>query len=149
MGIAAKNFAVFLAGATGIWKGVPVGIALQLHPLYNGLFTAMGCITTVLVLFYSGESLKQRVIKLYGEKRIEKKKTRLAHLANRYGKWGIGVISTGIIGPFPSLLIGLIVYKNARGFLVYLLIGITLWSFALAYLFTPFYRLIEKAVVNP
>jgi hypothetical protein len=70
MGEIEKFILVYIAGATGIWKGVPLGIGLKLNPLYNGLLTGLGTNTTVLILYFAGNSFRQRIFKLYGEKRI-------------------------------------------------------------------------------
>ncbi len=132
-----KYLIVYIAGATGMWKGVPAGIALSLHPVYTGLFTALGSITSVLILFFAGDSFRQWILSKYGKKRLERKKGKFIKLTNRYGIWGLGLITTGVLGPFTSLLLGLILITDTRKFLIYLLAGITIWSFILAWLFTP------------
>lgn len=144
MGEIEKFILVYLAGATGIWKGVPVGIGLSLHPLYNGLLTGFGTNTTILILYFAGSSFRQRMFRLYGEKRIEKNKGRFLQFANRYGSWGLGIVSPGLLGPFPSLILGLIFIADTRKFLVMLITGIFIWSVILAYFFTPLVALIAQ-----
>lgn len=134
---AGKYLIVYFAGATGMWKGVPAGIALSLHPVYTGIFTALGSITSVLILFFAGDSFRQWILSKYGSKRMERKKKKFVKLTDRYGAWGLGFITTGLLGPFTSLLLGLILITDTRKFLIYLLAGITIWSFILAYFFTP------------
>lgn len=142
MGEIEKFVIVYLVGATGIWKGIPVGIGLRLHPFFTGLLTAFGTNTTVLILYFAGNSFKQRIFRLYGEKRIEKNKGRFLRFANRYGSWGLGILSPGILGPFPSLILGLILVSNTKKFMMMLVTGILIWSLLLAYFFTPLFELI-------
>ena len=71
-----KYIVVYFAGATGIWKGIPSGIAFNLHPGFNGLFTALGSITSVLIIYFVGDSFRQWILSKYGKKRIEKKKNK-------------------------------------------------------------------------
>jgi membrane protein DedA with SNARE-associated domain len=132
-----KYLIVYFAGATGMWKGIPAGIALDLHPVLNGLLTAFGSITSVLILYFAGDKFRNWILKQYGNKRIERKKGKFMHLTDRYGPWGLGLITTGLLGPFTSLLLGLILIKNTQKFFIILLIGIVVWSLILAYLFTP------------
>lgn len=141
---AGKYLIVYLAGATGMWKGVPAGIALNLHPVFTGLFTALGSISSVLILYFAGDSFRQMILNRYGNKRIERKKTKFKKWTNRYGEWTLGLITTGLLGPFTSLLLGLILVKDTRKFFIYLLVGITIWSFILAYLFTPIIEFLLK-----
>jgi membrane protein DedA with SNARE-associated domain len=139
-----KYLIVYIAGATGMWKGVPAGIALDLHPVFTGLFTALGSISSVLILYFAGDSFRQWILSKYGSKRIERKKSKFLRLTNRYGTWGLGLMATGLIGPFTSLLLGLILLKDIRKFFIYLLLGITMWSFILAYIFTPIVEFLSK-----
>lgn len=139
-----KYLIVYLAGATGIWKGIPAGIALDLHPVLTGLLTALGSTSLVLVLFFAGDSFRQWIISKYGSKRIERKKSRFIKLTNRYGIWGLSLLTTGLLGPFTSLILGLILIKDTRKFFIYLIIGIFIWSFILSYLFTPIIDIISQ-----
>jgi membrane protein DedA with SNARE-associated domain len=148
MSEAGKYLIVYIAGATGMWKGVPAGIALDLHPVFTGLFTALGSITSVLILYFAGDSFRQLILSKYGNKRIERKKSKFKKLTNRYGVWALGLITTGLLGPFTSLLLGLIFIKDTRKFFIYLLVGITIWSFILAYLFTPIIEFLLKLKTN-
>ena len=143
MAEAGKYLLVYLTGALGIWKGVPLGIALNLPSVFTGLFTALGSMSTILVLFFAGDSVRQWILSKYGSKSIDKKKSKFLKLTNRYGVWVLGLISPGILGPIPTILLGLIFIKDTRKFLIYLLIGITLWCFFLAFLFTPIIELLQ------
>jgi len=120
--------AIYLAGITGLYKGVPVGIALQAHPVITAGFTALGNITTVFILYFSGESFKKWLYKRMGEERLAKRKEKFTHLMDRYGTMGLGLIVSGTLGPIPAVLIGMVVVKDTRRLMLFLVIGIILWS---------------------
>ena len=141
---AGKYLIVYITGAAGIWKGVPLGIALSLNPFFNGFLTALGSITSILILYFAGDKFRTWILGKFGNVSIEKKKNKFLKLTNRYGSWVLGLISPGLLGPFTPLLLGLILIKETRKFLIYLLIGTTLWSFILAYLFTPIFDLLSN-----
>lgn len=143
MEIAEKYLIVYLAGATGIWKGIPVGILLGLRPIYNGLFTALGSLSSVLILYFAGDNFRNWILKQYGQKRIEKQKTNFMKFANRYGVLGLGLISTGLLGPFVPLILGFILLKDIRKFLFYLIAGVFIWSMVLAFFFTPIVEMVS------
>lgn len=144
MGESAKYFAVYIAGITGLWKGIPLGIGLNLDPFFTGLFTGLGSVTTVLILFLAGEAFRKWILNKYGEKRIEKKKNRFSQMANRYGIWGLGLVTAGLLGPYTSMLLGFILIKEIRKFLLILTTGIFIWSFVFAYFFTSIVDFVVK-----
>ena len=123
--------AIYVAGITGLYKGVPVGVALKANPVITAGFTALGSITTVLIIYYSGESFKKWLFKRMGENRLERKKKKFSHLMDRYGTIGLGLIVSGTLGPIPAVLIGLTLVKDTFRLMVFLIIGIILWSVAL------------------
>ena len=122
---------VYLAGITGIYKGVPVGFAIKASPYLTAVCTAMGSLTAVFVIWFSGASLKNWLINKYGKRKIEKKKSRFTSIMDRYGVIGLGLIATGIIGPIITIILGLIMVKETERLMIFLSIGIVLWSTAL------------------
>lgn len=126
-----------------MWKGIPVGIALGIQPICNGLFTALGSVSSVLILYFAGYNFRNWILKQYGQKRIEKKKNKFMKLANRYGVLGLGLITTGLLGPFVSLILRFILLKDIRKFLFYLIAGIFIWLIVLALFFTPIVEMIS------
>jgi len=132
-----KFIAVYLAGATGIWKGIPVGIALGLEPFFTALFTSLGAISSALLVYFSGEPFRKWLMGKYGSKTFEHKKERFACWMDKYGVLGLGLMVTGLLGPFIALIIGMALLNDTRKFLAYLLLGIILWSFGITYLSDP------------
>ena len=141
---AGKYLIVYITGAAGIWKGVALGLALNLQSFSTGLFAALGSISTVLILYFAGDSVRKWILSKYGSKSIERKKNKFINLLKRYGVLVLGLLSPGLLGPFIPLIMALIILKDVGRFLIYLVAGITLWSFVLAYLFTPIIELLSK-----
>ncbi|MBS0001280.1 MAG: small multi-drug export protein [Cyclobacteriaceae bacterium] len=119
---------IYLAGITGLYKGVPVGIALNAHPVITAGFTALGSITTVFIIYFSGSSLRNWLFKKMGEERLEKNKKKFTHLMDRYGTIGLGLIVSGTLGPIPAALVGMAIVKDTKRLMIFLIIGIILWS---------------------
>jgi hypothetical protein len=119
---------IYLAGITGIWKGVPVGFAIQAHPMMTALFTALGSITVVFVLLLAGEPLKKWILSRYSPGKLENKKGRMMRLMDRYGVAGVGLIASGLIGPILSTLLGLVLIRKTRKLMFFLIAGVLLWS---------------------
>ncbi|WP_340112083.1 hypothetical protein [Maribellus mangrovi] len=140
-----KFIVVFFAGVSGIWKGIPVGIGLKLLPIYTGIFTALGSITTVLILYFAGDAFRKWVFNLYGQQRIARKKGKFIRFAQKYGPWGMGLITAGILGPITSTILGLIFFRDTKRFVIILLAGIFIWSLLLAFIFSPLVEWIAES----
>ncbi|MGM0497356.1 MAG: hypothetical protein ACQESJ_05520 [Bacteroidota bacterium] len=122
---------IYLAGITGLYKGVPVGFAIQASPYLTAACTAIGSLTAVFVIYFSGTSLKKWIINNFGKKKIEKRKSRFTSIMERYGVVGLGLIATGIIGPIITIILGLMLVQETKRLMIFLSIGIVLWSVAL------------------
>ena len=137
-----RIFSIYLVGITGIWKAIPVGIALKSHPLEIGTFTALGSITTVYILYYFGEKVKGWVTRKWSKDKLESKKGKFTVILDKYGVIGVGIITPGPFGPITSIILGLLVIKETRRLMPYLVIGIIFWSFALTWFAVSGYNLI-------
>lgn len=139
-----KYIAVYLAGAAGIYKGVPVGIAFGLPPFYSALFTSLGSISSALLLYFAGDKFRNWILQKYGKKKIEHKKEQFTRWMDKYGVPGLGLIGTGLLGPFITLLLGMMLLNETKKFILYLIVGIILWSFTIAYLSEPIVIFIKQ-----
>ncbi len=99
----------------------------------EGLYVSLGSIATVFILFFSGEPLKKWLMKKWSKEKLEKRKGKFSLLLDRYGFVGVGILSPGILGPIPTIIIGLIVLKNSSRLMPYLVAGIIIWSYSLAW----------------
>lgn len=141
---AGQYLAVYLTGATGIWKGIPLGIALGLAPFLTALLTALGAISSALLVYFSGEPFRTRLINRYGSKSFEQKKKKFARWMGQYGVPGLGLTVTGLLGPLVALIIGMTLLNNTRKFLIYLILGIVLWSFGITFLSDPLVEFLKS-----
>jgi len=132
-----KYLAVFLTGTLGIWKSIPVGIALGLAPFYTATLTALGASFSSLIVFFSGEPFRQWLLKKIAGKSISKKREKFANWLEKYGVAGLGLIVTGLLGSLIALILGMILLNDRRRFIIFLLLGIVLWSFGITYLSDP------------
>lgn len=139
-----KYIAVYLAGATGIWKGIPIGIALGLKPWMTASIVTLGAASSALLVYFSGEPFRKWLMKKYGSKTFEARKAKFSTWMEKYGVHGLGLMVTGLLGPFIALLIGMTLLDNTRKFLFYLLLGIVLWSFGITYLSEPIVILVKE-----
>ena len=55
---------IYLAGMTGIFKAIPVGIMLQASPVWIALMTAFGGLTAAAVLYHFGGWVQQMMKKM-------------------------------------------------------------------------------------
>ena len=138
-----RIFTIYLVGITGIWKAIPVGLALKSHPMEIGAFTALGSITTVYILFYFGEHVKRWVTKKWSKEKLESQKGKFTKIMDKYGIVGIGVICPGPFGPITSIIVGLLVVKQTSRLMPYLVIGIIFWSFALTWFAVSGFKLLQ------
>ena len=138
-----RIISIYLVGIAGIWKAIPVGIALKSHPIEIATFTALGSITTVYVLYYFGENVKRWVLRRWSKYKLERKKGKFTRIIDRYGVVGLGIISPGLFGPIASIIVGLLVVKQTSRLMPYLIIGIIFWSFALTWFAVSGYNLIK------
>ena len=139
-----KAAALFIAGMTGIVKAIPVGVALEMTVAEIGVYVSLGSIATVFILFFSGASLKKRITKKWSKEKMEKRKGRFAVLLEKYGVVGVGLLTPGILGPITSVIIGLLVLKDTARLMPYLVAGIIIWSFALAFVAVTGFDLFEQ-----
>lgn len=126
-----KAITIYLVGVLGIWKAIPVGIALKSSIFEIGLYTSLGSITTVILLFYFGESVKKWVTKKWSKEKLEKEKGKFSALVDKYGVYGVGILSPGLLGPITAIIVGLLIIKPTSKLMPFLIIGIILWSYFL------------------
>lgn len=143
----AQYFTVYLAGTTGIYKGVPMGIALGLPPHLSALFTSLGSVSSVLLLYIAGDKFRDWILQKHASKRLKEKQEKFTYWMDKYGLAGLGLMVTALLGPIIALIIGMTLLKETRKFITYLILGIIIWSFTLAYLADPVVQFFRSLTV--
>lgn len=139
-----RFFTIYLVGITGIWKAIPVGIALKSTLLETAIFTALGSITTVYLLYYFGETVKRWVLKKWDKNKLERKKGKFSTIMDKYGVAGLGIICPGLFGPITTIIVGLLIISKTSRLMPYLVAGIILWSFLLTWAATTSVDLLKS-----
>ena len=119
---------IYLAGMTGIFKAIPVGMMLKASPVWVAIMTALGGLTAAVILFYFGGWVRHTLKKRKSGKGFEKREERTKRLYSKYGIIGLGIFGTLLLGLHITIILGLIVVKAKRKLLIWTTVGILLWS---------------------
>jgi len=117
---------ILFLGVLGIWKSVPVGFILNMHPLLVCTMTILGASLGVLLIYLIGSNLKRRILSLSGKS--NKKQQKINKIFDRYGVPGLGMLATLVVGPALTMALGLTIVKNGKNLLLWTNIGIVVWS---------------------
>ena len=126
-----KEILVFLTGILGIWKAIPVGLLLKVNPVLIFLFTSLGAITGVLILFFFGNRLRVFIQRTQKSRGFQKNERRAGKLIETYGSPGLGFLGCLIMGPNLTMVIGLAIVRSPVRFLYWTMAGIVVWSLVL------------------
>ena len=136
---------IYLAGMTGIFKAIPVGIMLQASPVWIALMTAFGGLTAAAVLYHFGGWMQQMMKKkAIG---LEKREERTRRMYSKYGIIGLGIFGTLLLGLHITIILGLIVVKAKKKLLVWTTVGILLWSSVITAAAASGFELFEKIII--
>jgi len=135
---------VFIAGMTGIWKAVPVGVAFKMGPLGIWLSTSGGAALAVLILYFFGKKIREYIVRKRKNTKNKKKEARASKLLEKYGVFGLGFLGTLLMGPNMTIILGLIIVESHKKLLIWTLAGILIWSLALTILAQTSVELFNK-----
>ena len=125
---------VFSIGILGIWKSIPVGLVMEMNPVWIASMTILGASLGILIIYFIGTNIKKYLRKMMKESSIEKKESRLHKLFNQYGVYGLGLLGTLIIGPNMTMALGIAFVNKPRILLLWTFFGIVIWSSVLTLL---------------
>lgn len=126
-----KALLIFIAALTGIWKAVPIGFILKAHPTVIFFATASGGLLSVLGLYFSGNKIKKLILGKNPNTSQSKKALRIKRIFNKFGTPGLGILGTLLFGQIMTVLLGLLLVKSEKKFLLWILAGTVLSSFLL------------------
>ncbi len=122
---------ILVLGVLGIWKSIPVGFILNMHPALVCTMTILGASLGVCTIFFVGNKVKQRLASLIQGKSNSKKQRKINKIFTRYGVPGLGMLATLVVGPALTMILGMTVVKNGKALLIWTNIGIVVWSILL------------------
>lgn len=124
---------LFLA-VLGIWKSIPVGFLLDVHPALVCVMTILGGSLGVLTIFFVGTNIKTYLQKVIKPGKMAKKERRLSGFLEKYGIPGIGLLSTLIMGPGLTMALGITLVKSHTRLLLWVITGVVVWSILLTFI---------------
>jgi len=122
---------IFLMGMFGVWKAIPLGLLLKVHPVFIFLFTTLGASFAVIILFLFGNKIRDYIIRKRAQKDYNTRENRVAKLFEKYGAAGLGFLGCLIMGPNMTIIMGIVVVKEQKKLLFWTLTGIVVWSLVL------------------
>jgi membrane protein DedA with SNARE-associated domain len=126
-----RYISVFLMGLLGIWKAVPLGFVLNIHPLGIFLMTSSGAIIAVFILYFFGGKIRNYILKKRERGGKRQKENRATRLFEKYGAAGLGFLGCLLMGPNMTIILGLVIVKSQKKFLFWTVAGIIVWTLLL------------------
>lgn len=112
-----------------LWVAIPAGTALKLHPLLNGIASALGAIIGAVLVIFFGDRLRMWLLKK--KEKGEKNKERIYKIWEKYGVIGLGMLSPLITGGPLGAAIGISLGASPRRLIIWMSIGIVIWTILL------------------
>src|SRR3970282_317827 len=98
MDILPKVVTVFGLGAVELWAAIPAGFALGLHPITTAIASALGAITSGLVVALLGDRARAWLGVCPGVPRGGQARGTIRRIWDRYGVVGLGLLAPLLIG---------------------------------------------------
>lgn len=129
MEVLIKFITVTGLGILELWVAIPAGTALELHPLLNGIASALGSIIGAVLVILFGDRLRMWLLKK--KKKGGKNKGRIYKIWEKYGVIGLGMLSPLITGAPLGAAIGISLGASPRRLIIWMSIGIVIWTIIL------------------
>lgn len=129
MDVLIKFITVTGLGILELWAAIPAGTALKLHPLLNGIASALGAIIGAVLVIFFGDRLRMWLLKK--KEKSEKSKGRIYKIWEKYGVIGLGMLSPLITGAPLGAAIGISLGASPRRLMFWMSLGIVVWTILL------------------
>ena len=113
-------------GIIELWAAIPTGTALKLHPLLNGIASALGAMIGAVFVIFFGERFRKWLLKK--KEKGEKNKGKMDRIWEKYGVIGLGMLSPLITGAPLGAAIGISLGASPRRLIIWMSIGIVIWT---------------------
>jgi hypothetical protein len=134
MELVGKLLVVGAAGAATFWSAIPVGIALELHPILAGIAATLGNLAAVVLVVVLEGRLRQWIPR-YG--RFTTQEDRLKRVWREYGLVGVALLSPLITGAPLGTALALVLGAPARRLMPWMIVSVVVWGVGLS-VATPF-----------
>lgn len=125
-----KLITVIGLGIIELWAAIPMGTALKLHPLVNGMASALGSIIGAVLVIVLGDRLRNWLIKKRGGGKGQKN-GRMYRIWEKYGVIGLGMLSPLLTGAPLGAAIGVSLGAAPGRLIFWMGIGIVIWTIIL------------------
>jgi len=122
---------VFILGAVELWAAIPAGFALGLPPAVTAIAAAMGAITGVLVIVLIGDRARTSMLARPGAMHAGPGGGTIRRVWDRFGVVGLGLLAPVLVGAALGAALGLLLGASARRCLIWLSVGVVLWTIIL------------------
>ncbi len=128
MELVTKMLTVLGLGAVELWVAIPTGFALQLHPVTIGITAAIGSMLGALAVILLGERVRAWLIQRHSSKEEKGQQGLIHRIWQRYGVIGLGLLAPLLTGAPLGAALGLTLGVPAGRLLLWISLGIMLWS---------------------
>lgn len=122
-------------GALELWVAVPTGFLLGLDPVLIGVATAGGALSGSFSVAIAGERMRIRLMRHHGGDRGKRKEGSIYRIWSRFGVVGLGLLAPLLTGAPLGTAIGIALGAPIRRLLIWMGVGIVLWSAGLTFAF--------------
>ena len=123
-----KLLSVIALATIELWAAIPTGLALGLNPFLVGLGAAVGAILGTLIVVLVGERLRNWLVRRYSRKKEKQKPGLISKIWQRYGLIGLGLLAPLLTGAPLGAALGLSLGAQAGRLMVWMSLGIVLWT---------------------
>lgn len=142
MELVIKFITVTGLGIIELWAAIPLGTALKIHPLLNGLASGLGAIIGALLVIMIGDRLRNWLLSKREKK--QKGKGRMYRIWDKYGVIGLGMLSPLLTGAPLGAAIGISLGASPKRLLFWMSVGIVLWTIILTTISTLGFAVFES-----
>ena len=124
-------FIIFAASVVELWLAIPLGFVMEVNPILIAIISAAGAILSAFFVTILGDNLRDRFLKWKYEDEKALEKSRLYEIWNKYGVIGLGLLSPLLFGAPLGAAVGIALGAEKERLLLWMSIGIVLWSIIL------------------
>lgn len=131
-----KYFSIFVGGMFKFIGGPLIGQKLGVSIIETTIFSALGMLTTIIIITFFGDGLRRKIILRNQQKRNYKvftpKKRRLIRLYRRFGIEGIAFLTPVIFSPILGGILAVSFGAAPKKIIFYMFISALFWGLILS-----------------